>query len=816
MIQNYLKITLRNMRKSRIFSLVNLTGLITGITACLLILQYVTFELSFDRFHQDGSRIYRIANDRYQQGKLVQHGTITYPAVGSGMLRDFDEVADVTTMGNVGTFSLQHDNRVFQEKAIYADNRFLSVFTFPLLVGDVKTALQAPRSIVISESNARKIFHAVPRDYANLLGQTLKVDTDDEPYQITGVMKDFPAASHLEFGALMSYETLSKTWGQWVKNSWQNSDMWHYIKLRPGVDVAALERKLPAFSQRHFKGDAVSGSVEQFSLQPLYRAHLFSDYEYEIGKINNGKAVWTLLVIAGFILLIAWINYINLSTARSLERAREVGVRKVAGATSGQLIWQFMSESIILNLIAAVIAVVLTMLLQPALNGLIGKPLSLTLLTGAGFGGYYLPAILACVFVAGVLLSGFYPAFALSGFKAIQVLKGTFKRSSQGIWVRQSLVVFQYTASIVLIIGTVVIFRQLKFMREEQLGFNMDQVLVIRGPELTRWDSTAIDRINAFKTELERIPAVQQASASGNIFGNRLGRTFNVKRVGSNAEKGVTFSSMAVDLDFFDTYQINKVAGRHFLPTDSNVDGGKVSNTILNLAAAKLLGFTDAEEAVNQTYVMNGREWKIVGVVSDFHQQSLKHAIEPIVFAPFYSMAGFFSMKISAPDAEATIGQVKQQYDTFFPGNNFNYFFMDQKFNEQYKDDRIFGQISSFFSILAVIIASLGIFGLSSYTIAQRTKEIGVRRVLGATVTSIVSLLSQDFIKLVLIAIIIGSPIAWYAATLWLDDFAYKIGIEWWTFALAGVIAIALAIATVSSQAIKAALLNPAKTLKSD
>ncbi|MCF0065802.1 ABC transporter permease [Dyadobacter chenwenxiniae] len=816
MIRNYVKIALRSMWKSRTFSLVNLTGLVTGITACLLILQYVNFELSFDKFHQDGPRIYRIANDRFQQGKLVQHGTITYPAVGPAMVADFNEVESVTTMGYVGTFNLQKDKQIFQEKAIFADAQFLSMFTFPLLAGDARTALRAPRSIVISESSAKKIFRVSSADYASLIGKTLKVDTDNEPYEITAVMKDFPAASHLEFGALMSYETLSKTWGEWVKNSWQNSDMWHYVKLRPGADVAALERKLPAFSQRHFQGDKISGSVEKFSLQPLHRAHLFSDYEYEIGKVNSGKAVWTLLIIAAFILVIAWINYINLSTARSLERAREVGVRKVAGATSGQLIWQFMSESIILNLTAAVLSLVLTMFLQPTLNELVSRPLSLSLLLGQGFNGYYLPAILTGVFMTGIFLSGFYPAFALSGFKAIQVLKGTFKRSSQGIWVRKSLVVFQYTASIILIIGTFIIFQQLKFMREQKLGFNMDQVLVIRGPELTLWDSTAIDRLNAFKTELERIPAVQQASASGNIFGNRLGRSFNIKRVGSNDEKGVTLSSMAVDLDFFDTYKITKLAGRNFLATDSNVDGGKVKNTILNLAAVKLLGFNSAEEAINQKYVVNGREWEIVGVVSDFHQQSLKHAIEPIVFAPFYSMAGFFSMKMNAPEAEATIKQVKQKYDAFFPGNNFNYFFMDQKFNEQYKDDRIFGQISTFFSMLAVMIASLGIFGLSSYTIAQRTKEIGVRKVLGATVGSIVAMLSQDFIKLVLIAIVIGSPIAWYASRLWLEDFAYKIDIEWWMFAVASIVAIALAFATISSQAIKAALANPATTLKSE
>ncbi|MEO6287655.1 MAG: ABC transporter permease [Dyadobacter sp.] len=816
MIRNYFKIALRNMWKNKAFSFVNLTGLVVGITACLLILQYVSFELSFDQFHKDADRIYRITNDRFQQGKLVQHGTITYPGVAPAMGKDFNEIESYTTIGNPGTFSLQKDHKIYEEKGAYVNDHFLSVFTFPLIAGDPKTALKAPRSIVISETNAQRIFHATTDDYATLIGKTVHVDQDTEPYLITGVMKDFPAASHLQYGVLMSYETLAKTWGEWVRAGFESSDMWHYVKLKPGADVAKLEKKFPSFSQRYFKGDKVTGSEEKFFLQPLNKAHLFSDYEYEIGKVNNGKAVWTMLIIAVFILLIAWINYINLSTARSLERAKEVGVRKVAGATSGQLIWQFLSESIILNLLALILAVGLTVALQPVLNQLIEKPLSLSLLTGDGFGGKYMALVLVGIFVLGILLSGFYPAFALSAFKAIQVLKGSFKTSTKGIWVRQSLVVFQYTASITLIIGTFIVFKQLKFMREENLGFNMDRVLVIRGPELTRWDSTAIDRINAFKTELERLPSVKVASASANVFGNRLSRSFNVKRVGADNAKGVTFSRMPVDFAFFETYQIKMLAGRNFRPTDSNNDGNKVTNAILNLSAAKLLGFKDAEQAAGQKFELYGKEWNIVGVVSDFHQQSLKHAIEPIVFAPFYTLAGFFSIKINTADLGNSIGMVKQKYNDFFPGNNFNYFFMNEKFNEQYKDDRIFGQVSSFFSLLAVMIASLGIFGLSSYTIAQRTKEIGVRKVLGATVGSIVTLLSQDFLKLVLISIVIGSPIAWYGVRLWLNDFAYKIDIEWWMFVLAGLLAMIIAFATVSSQAIKAALMNPAKSLKSE
>ncbi|MHA4741194.1 ABC transporter permease [Dyadobacter sp. MSC1_007] len=816
MIRNYFKIAIRNMWKNKGFTAVNITGLVAGITACLMILQYVSFELSFDRFHKDFDHIYRVTNDRFQQGKLIQHGTITYPLIGSTMAKDFQEIESYTTLSYTGNFKLQKHRKVFEENGAFADEHFLNFFTFPLLAGNASTALKAPNSIVLSETNAKRIFGALPKDYSTLIGQNILVDLDTQPYQITGIMKDFPANSHLQYGVIMSYETLVRTWGSWVKTSWDGSDMWHYVKLKAGSSAASLQQKLPAFSDRYFQGDKVSGSVEKFYLQPLSKAHLFSDFEYEIGNVNNGKAVLTMLIIAAFILIIAWINYINLSTARSLERAREVGVRKVAGATSGQLVWQFLAESVFLNLIALVLSLALAVLLQPALNKLVDKPLSLSILWGGGFGGPVMLIALSTVFLGGMFLSGFYPAFALSAFKAVSVLKGSFKRSTKGVWVRQSLVVFQYTASMVLIVGTFIVFRQLDFMRKENLGFNMDKVLVIRGPELTRWDSTSITRINAFKSELKQYPGIRAVSASGTLFGHRLSRTFNVKRVGSDQDKGVTFSRMDVDLDFFSTYRIKMLAGRDFITTDSDPDGRKVKNAIINHSAAKLLGLADVQAAIGQKFTLYGREWEIVGVVSDFHQQSLKHAIEPIIFRPYYYNGGFYSFKIATTDLEKTIGLIRQQYQSFFPGNDFSYFFMDEQFNQQYKDDQVFGKVISFFSLLAVLIASLGIFGLSSYTIAQKTKEIGVRKVLGASVTGIVTLLSRDFMKLVFIAIIIGCPVAWYGVHLWLNDFTYRISIEWWMFAIAGLMAISIALLTISSQAIRAALVNPAESLKGE
>ncbi|WP_420151147.1 ABC transporter permease [Spirosoma sp.] len=817
MLRNYLKIAVRNLWKNKVFSAVNLVGLVVGITACLMILEYVSFELSFDRFQQDFNRIYRVTNDRFQQGKLVQHGTITYPTIGKTMAKDYDEIDAYTTIVGSGRIKLRREKALYpEENTLFADDHFLTFFTFPMLAGDPKTALKAPNSLVLTESNAKRIFGVQPADYAKLIGKALFVDLDSVPYQITGIIKDVPATSHLQFGALISYETLVRTWGDWVKTSWDGSDMWHYLKLKPTADAVALERKFPAFSERYFKGDKVSGSVEKFYLQPLRKAHLYSDYEYEIGVVNNGKAVWTMLIIAAFILLIAWINYINLATSRSLERAKEVGVRKVAGATGNQLIFQFLSESVLLNLLALALALMLTVSLQPLLNELIGRPLSLSLLIGTGYGGSLMAITLAGIFCLGMFLSGYYPAFAISAFQPISVLKGSFKRSGSGAWVRKSLVVFQYTASVVLIIGTFVVFRQINFMRNQNLGFNMEQMLVVTGPDMTRWDSTSIDRINSFKNDLRHYPSVKAAAASVNLFGDRLPRTFNVKRTGSNAEKGVTISRMGVDFDFFSTYKINLLAGRDFRVTDSNANPAKVTNMILNRSAAELLGIKNATSAVGEKVKLFGRDWEIVGVVSDFHQQSLRHSIEPIIFQPFYTNGGYYSLKVATNDLNQTIDLIKQRYQTFFPGNNFSYFFMDEQFNRQYHDDQIFGKITSFFSLLAVLIASLGLFGLSSYTIAQRTKEIGIRKVLGASVSGIVALLSKDFLKLVIVSIAIASPIAWYMANQWLREFAYKIDMGWWIFVLAAVCAIGIAFLTVSFQSIRAALMNPVKSLRSE
>lgn len=817
MLRNYLKIALRNLWKAKVFSAVNLLGLAVGIAACLMILEYVSFELSFDRFQHDIDRIYRVTNDRFQKGKLVQHGTITYPLIGKTMANDYDEIDAYTTIVGGGRVKLRRGKAIYpEESSLYVDDYFLTFFSFPMVVGDPQTAMKAPNSLVLTESNAQRIFGVQPADYAKLIGKSLLMDQDTVPFQITGIIKDVPATSHLQFGALISYETLVRNWGNWVKTSWDGSDMWHYLKLKPSADAVALERKFPAFSDRYFKGDQVSGSVEKFYLQPLSRAHLYSDYEYEIGVVNNGKAVWTMLIIAVFILVIAWVNYINLATARSLERAKEVGVRKVAGATGSQLIRQFLSESILLNLVGFGLALVLTLTLQPLLNELIGRPLSLALLTGSGYGGSLMTIGLLMIFVLGMLLSGFYPAFAISSFQPISVLKGSFKRSVTGVWVRKSLVVFQYTASIALIVGTFIVFRQIDYMRKENLGFNMEQTLVVTGPDLTRWDSTSIDRINSFKNDLKQYPAIKAASASVNLFGDRLPRSFNVKRIGSNEEKGVTVSRMGVDFDFFSTYGIQLLAGRDFRVTDPNPNPNKVTNAIINRSAVALLGFTSATSAVGQKFKLFGRVWEIVGVISDFHQQSLRHPIEPIIFQPFYANGGYYSFKIATSDLPRTIDLIKQKYQTFFPGNNFSYFFMDEQFNRQYKDDQIFGKITSFFSLLAVLIASLGLFGLSSYTIAQRTKEIGIRKVLGASVPGIVALLSKDFLKLVLVAIVIASPLAWYGANQWLQDFAYRIDVSWWVFALAGLLAVIIAFVTVSFQSIKAALVNPVKSLRSE
>src|SRR5664279_677042 len=803
MIKNYLKIAWRNLVNNKVHSLINIVGLSIGMAACLLILEFVSFELSYDRFNKNAPDIYRVTNDRFQNGKLVQHGTITYSAVGLAMKADFPEVLNNTRVEPMGSLILIKDDKKLEVKQTFAaDNEFLSVFSYPLLAGNPKTALQEPNNIVITETLAQKIYGLHDRDYASLLGKTIKLNTDSMPYKITGICKDVPANSHLQFELLGSYITLYKQKYPWKEAEYDftDSDFWHYLQLKPGTDYKALEAKFAAFSQRHFQGNKVSGSDEKFLLQPLIKTHLYSDYEYEIGEIGSSMAVWGMLIIASLIIIIAWVNYINLTTARSMSRAKEVGIRKVSGATRLQLIRQFLTESLLMNGISIVVALSIVFGVQHAFNLLVERQLSLAYLFSDAVTGLHIKALILSGMILGILISGFYPAFVLSSFKPILVLKGKYSQSGKGVFLRKLLVTAQFAATVALIVGSFVVYRQIRFVNAQSLGMNLSRVLIIKPPVLNSFDSSFISHENSFKSELTQIPGVLMASTSGRVAGAELGRAFNVHRTDKNIDTKISIRNMGIDHNYLNLYGIPLKAGRNFVQTDYNRDYNKLSRVLISEAAAKSLGFTSDEEALGKNLSIWNKNWTVVGVIGDFHQKSLHYAIEPVVMLPFFGTDHPISVKLSGNDLAPIIAAIKSKYNAFFPGNLFDHYFIDDRFNAQYKDDQLFGKVFALFAAFAICIACLGLLGLSLFTTAQRTKEIGVRKVLGASSSSIVFLLSKDFMRLIVISFLIATPLAWYFMNTWLQGFAYRTPMSLWIFPGAGLLSVCIALGTVSFQ----------------
>lgn len=788
------------------------------MAACLLILQYVNFELSYDQFNKNASNIYRVVNDRYQNNKLIQHGTITYSAVSKAMKDDYPEVFNYTRVLPGGQQIITYqDKKIPKEQAMFVDHSFFSMFSYPFLAGDSKTALKEPNTVVISETLARKVFDVHVNNFDPYIGKLIKVTQDTFPSKVIGIIKDVPENSILQFDMLLSYQTLVRSYGyKQADYDFTDSDFWHYIQLKDGTDYKAFDAKLAAFSQRHFQGNKVSGSVEKFYLQPLLKAHLYSDTEYEIGNTGSHTVVWGLLIIALFIICIAWINYINLATARSVERAKEVGVRKVTGATQGQLIRQFLTESFIINIIALAIALVMVMFTQSAFNALVQHQLSMSYLFQKGLGGYVISVGLIIVILTGIFISGFYPAFILSAFKPVLVLKGKFNASKKGIVLRKSLVIGQFAITVVLITGSFVVYKQIKFMNEQKLGVNIDQMLLVNGPIFVKADTTFVTRTNAFVAELDQIPGVKNAATSFWVPGNEMGRNFGIRSANADPNTHYTMRFDGVSKDYIKTYGMKLLAGRNFVSTDYSPKYDNLHNLILNQNAIKTLGFSSPETAIGHTILNGTKKWDIIGIVADYHQKSLRYPIEPTLLEPVLNIQNQISIKIDPKNVAATVATIKAKYQSFFPGNLFDYSFLDEQFNAQYKNDELFGKAFSIFGGFAIFIACLGLLGLSLFATIQRTKEIGVRKVLGASVSNIVLLLSKDFIKLVVIAIGIAVPIAWLILHNWLQDFAYRITISWWIFGLAGIVAIFVALATISFQAVKAAVANPVKSLRSE
>ena len=812
MFKNYFKTAWRNLMRNRTFSFINIAGLSIGMAACLLILQYVSFELSYDQFNKNASDIYRVVNDRYQNGKLIQHTTRTYSAISKAMHNDYPEVINYTRVEKgMATILSYNTKKIGGQNLLWVDNSFLAMFSYPLLAGNAATALENPNTTIISETFAKKIFGTTNHP-ESLIGKVITLG-GGEPLKITGICQDVPKNSHLQFDLLCSYVTLSYITAD---NEFTDPEFQHYVQLKQGTNYKALEAKFSVFSQKYFQGNKISGYVEKFYLQPLSKAHLYSDFEDEIGKTGSAVAVWGLLTIAVLIIVIAWINYINLATAKSLERAKEVGIRKVAGATRQQLIGQFLSESLIINIVALLTALFLVNLVQDGFNKLVQQQLSLSYLFEKGLNGYTIILSLMALIVAGIFISGFYPSFVLSSFKPILVLNGKYIRSNKGILLRKILVIGQFTVTIALIIGSFVVYRQMKFVNEQNLGMNISQMLIVKGPQLTKWDTTFLSKENSFVNEIIQIPGVSGAAHLGALPGVELWTNPGVKRTDAPAETRFTVYTNGIGPGFIDLYQMKLMAGREFNAADYNDDWNKIHSVILNEAGVKLLGFKSANDALGKQINIEGKNSDIVGVVANFHQRSLHYPIESTMFFPTFGMMDNFSIKVDPRDLSSKIAAIKKKYDSFFPGNLFDYYFLDEKFNEQYGNDKLFGEVFSIFSGFAILIACLGLLGLSLFATVQRKKEIGIRKVLGASVSNIVMMLSKDFVKLIIIAFVIATPVAWLAMNNWLQNFAYRISMSWWIFFAAGLLAVIIALATISFQAIKAASANPVESLRTE
>ncbi|GAB4041340.1 ABC transporter permease [Spirosoma gilvum] len=807
MLRNYITIAWRNLLKYKAISFIMIAGLASSIAAFLIISQYVFAEFSYDQFHTRGANIYRIQLDDYKQGVLTNSSITSYYAEAPAIKERFPEVENFVRLHRAdGMISYRKPTgelvSYHQKKAFYADSSLFTIFSFPLLKGAANRVLRRPESVVISERMALRYFGR-----QNPIGKTIRLSTEWQggDYVVDGVFADIPTNSHIHFDFVFSIQNLLKN-QQFATGGWYWTNFITYLLLKPGISPTAVEGRLSSVIEKHIGKQLKRFKLKQrFVLQPLRAIHLHSQTASEVEANGKIELVYGLILIALLILAIGWLNYINLSTARGIERAKEVGLRKALGSEKRQLIQQFFVESVGTNLLAVIIGIGLFLLARiifidwsQAANGstMLQKPLF-----------WIVSLAIVCL---GFFLSGFYPAFILSSFKPIAILKGYLPKQAGGESFRKALVVFQFTASIFLIIATLVIDQQLDFMQQQDLGMNIDQKLIIKAPKVLRTDSFTND-IRFFKDRLVGQTAILQVTTSSEVPGQEISWAYELQRFHQPAADYKLCSMLAVDEDYIPTYNIRLLAGRNFTK-ELVLDNDAV---IINQSALKAFGFATAEQAINQE-IGDVLPKKIIGVVNDFHQQSLKMANRPIVFQHIPWNSAFLTIALGSNHVRQSIAMLQKTYQEAFPGNAFEFFFLDDHFQQQYESDERVATLLGWFALLAISIACLGLLGLAMFTAKHRIKEIGIRKVLGASVGSVVMLLSKAFLKPVGLAILLASPLGWYAMTWWLQDFAYKTDIKWWTFLVAGGLATGIALLTVSFQSVKAALMNPVKNLRSE
>jgi len=814
MLRSYLKIAIRNLAKRKGYSLLNILGLAIGITCCLLIFQYVSFEKSYENFNAAAPAVVRLRLDSYRQGELQWKSATSYPAIGPTLKKEYPEVQDYCRLMDAELL-LSNDakNILFSEKkGYYADASAIDMLGVDLKEGDPKTALDAPDKMILSEATAKKYF-----GNENPIGKKLSAKGFRTPqlYEVTGVYKDYPANSHLLMDYLVSYKTMGKNIlldgdsTNPTETAWGWYDFYTYVKLKPGTDQKKFESKLVAFADTHInsgKWNKTNNVKDYLYVLPVADIHLYSNYNQEAEVNGDGQTVSFLFLIGVLIILIAWINYINLATARSMERAREVGVRKVLGALRSNLINQFLTESLLLNFIALALALIAAFLLTPAFNRFTGG--------GTATNAFQLPANywmgFLTFFLLGSFIAGIYPAFVLSGYKPVKVLKGIFKNSTSGILLRKGLIVVQFVTSGVLVAGTMIVYQQISYMRNQKLGTDISQTLVVEGASAMQ-DSVYKGVFQPFKEDLKKLTNIKSITASTSVMGKEIYWTNGVRRLG-DSYKDLTLYHLGIDYDFLQAFDIKLAAGRNF-SKDMVTDKKAV---LINEEAAKMLAFGSNEKAVGQKLKRSRDTLTIAGVVANYHHQGLQKKVEPMIFLLRPNARNFYSIKMEPNDIRKTVTSVEATWKKYFPEDPFNYFFLDDSFNQQYKSDQLFGSIFSVFAMLAILIACFGLAGLSAYNILQRRKEIGIRKVMGASMRQLLVLLSRDFIRLVFVSFVIAIPLTILVMNRWLQDFAYRINIHWWVFAIAGGVSVCIAFFTISLQAVRAARENPVNSLRTE
>ncbi|HEY9006991.1 MAG TPA: ABC transporter permease [Ohtaekwangia sp.] len=810
MFKNYLTLAFRNLLKRKLYSFINIAGLAIGVAVCLVILKYVDFELSYDNYHQNAPNIYRTVTSSYTNGEFRSAGPLSGYAQGPLLVQDIPEVKTyVRTHPMYGGAVISNNAsageplRFHEENIQFVDSTFFDVFTYQSIAGNPATALDKPNSMVITKTTAKKYFNN-----EDPVGKTMTISGGwaDGDYQVTAVIDDVPENSHFPFDFLLSFQNIMQN-GQYKNdNGWGWYNFVTYIELQPGADHKEVEKKLPAFIQKYQGKDlAESNSKQVLTFQPVRDIHLTPGFNNESSATMSVNTIYFFVIISIFILAIAWINYINLSTARAIERAREVGIKKAIGAFRTQLMSQFIFESVLVNFIGIVIAVLIAFMLLPVLGDIVGKRLAFD------FTDIRLWGILLGLFVVGSLVSGAYPAFVLSSFNTTAVLKGGADKVSGGFSLRKALVVFQFVASLILIAGTFAIYRQLMFMRSQDKGFDMEQMLIFNGPSVIENRETAEEKLITLKNEIKKIASVENVATSASIPGGGFNWGTGMRRDGTQQEESKSGNVAWIDPDFLATYKMELISGRPWDP-DRKSDREAM---LVNEAALTTFGLGDAQHALEERIILGDDTVNIIGVLKNYHWNSLKSEHIPILLASDKVSRRNYSVRLSGNIPES-IRQIEAKFKEVFPGNPFDYYFLDDFFDKQYKDDQQFGKIFSLFAGLAIVIACLGLWGLASFTTTQKLREISIRKVLGASTSSIMSLLSSQFMILVLIASVIALPITWYGIDRWLGGFAFHINLTWDLFVIPSVILALIALGTVSVHILKGASTNPAKVLRSE